>query len=131
MSISKRYITKDTILRHKNESDIFNLINVEAVFLDNWASKFYKYFEFSYQRFSNFRLEQINNNDNKLFFGDFPKGLSNILIKLFNEPNKYDIEFCREALENLNVEFERIDLENNLDDLVEYYKNKIINFYGS
>jgi hypothetical protein len=126
MGFNKRYIKKELILNNLDNLDyISNLVNADALIIDDWSDKFYKNFNFNFKNYNKMRNEIKDNNNyremvstdgfNKL------KSLSNIYINLKTNPNWLDIHLVNSIIEESIPD----DISGKFDILVHYYIDKI------
>jgi hypothetical protein len=130
MGFNKRYIKKELILNNLNNLDyISNLVNADALMIDDWSDKFYKNFNFNFKEYNKIRNKIINDNiissnhREMLSTDGFSKlkSLSNIYVNLKTNPNWLDIHLANSILEESIPD----DISGKFDLLVDYFINKI------
>jgi hypothetical protein len=130
MGFNKRYIKKELILNNLNNLDyISNLINADALIIDDWSDDFYKNFNFNFKEYNKIRNKIINDNiissnhREMLSTDGFSKlkSLSNIYVNLKTNPNWLDIHLANSILEESIPD----DISGKFDLLVDYFINKI------
>jgi hypothetical protein len=130
MGFNKRYIKKELILNNLNNLDyISNLVNADALMIDDWSDKFYKNFNFNFKEYNKIRNKIINDNiissnhREMLSTDGFSKlkSLSNIYVNLKTNPNWLDIHLANSILEESIPD----DISGRFDLLVDYFINKI------
>lgn len=106
MSFNKRYITKSTVIFElSNGRSLSRLLNADALIMDDWSSKFFKYYDndivyLSDRRkliddtkfSSNLSDTKLHENFTKL------KNLSNVLENIYLDPNWVDVLITFEIL---------------------------------
>lgn len=135
MGFSKRYVKRDMIMNSvDNLSYISNLVNADALILDNWSNKFFKNFNFKWKDYNKIREGIINDtkfdshhngvvnhvNYKKLF------SLSNILLNLKTNPSWVDIQLSDDILTPLVPE----EYSGNFNKLVDFYIDEIEDYYN-
>lgn len=132
MSFNKRFISKENIINNfGNVKYISNLVNADALLMDNWSSKFFDNFNFKWEDYQKERkiivdkyIFSSNLSDTKSDIGfDNLKSLSNILMNLETDPKWIDILL---ASEMIDVEIEEPGVFNYL---VNIYKESIKKLY--
>jgi hypothetical protein len=130
MGFNKRYIKKELILNNLNNLDyISNLVNADALMIDDWSDEFYKNFNFNFKEYNKIRNKIINDNiissnhREMLSTDGFSKlkSLSNIYVNLKTNPNWLDIHLANSILEESIPD----DISGKFDLLVDYFINKI------
>jgi hypothetical protein len=130
MGFNKRYIKKELILNNLDNLDyISNLVNADALIIDNWSDKFYKNFNFNFKNYNKIREKIIkdnifNSNHREMISTDNfnkLKSLSNIFINLKKNPDWLDIHLANALLEESIPD----DIIGKFDLLVNYFINKI------
>jgi hypothetical protein len=135
MGFNKRFVKKEMIVNNINNLNyISNLVNVDALVIDDWSDKFYKNFDFNYKTYNDLRKNIISDteiySDNKriLEHNDFIKikKLSNVYVNLKTNPDWVDIQLANSILEEIIPD----DISGKFDLLVNFFIKKIDNKYG-
>jgi hypothetical protein len=135
MGFNKRFVKKEMIINNINNLNyISNLVNADALVIDDWSDKFYKNFDFNYKNYNDLRKNIISDteiySDNKRIIEHNSfiklKNLSNIYINLKTNPNWVDIQLANSILEE-NIPD---DISGKFDLLVNFFIEKIDNKYG-
>jgi len=135
MGFNKRFVKKEIIINNINNIDyISNLVNADALVIDDWSDKFYKNFDFNYKNYNDLRKNIISDteiySDNKriLEHNSFIKlkKLSNVYINLKNNPDWVDIQLANSILEESISD----EISGKFDLLVNFFIEKIDNKYG-
>ena len=135
MGFNKRFVKKEMIVNNINNLNyISNLVNTDALVIDDWSDKFYKNFDFNYKNYNDLRKNIISDteiySDNKriLEHNSFIKlkNLSNIYINLKTNPNWVDIQLANSILEESISD----EISGKFDLLVNFFIEKIDNKYG-
>lgn len=127
MSFNKRFIKKDMIIKSDNLNYIANLVNADALMIDDWSDKFYKSFNFNWESYNKIRENLISDNiissHVSLLHKDFTnlKSLSNIFLNLRSNPNWIDIHLANSILEEPIPD----DISGKFDLLVDYFIDRI------
>jgi hypothetical protein len=135
MGFNKRFVKKEMIINNINNLNyISNLVNADALLIDDWSDNFYKNFDFNYKTYNDLRKNIISNteiySDNKriLEHNDFIKikKLSNVYLNLKTNPDWVDIQLVNSILEEIIPD----DISGKFDLLVNFFIKKIDNKYG-
>jgi hypothetical protein len=133
MGFNKRFVKKEMIVNNINNLNyISNLVNADALVIDDWSHKFYKNFDFNYKNYNDLRKNIISDteiySDNKriLEHNSFIKlkNLSNIYINLKTNPNWVDIQLANSILEEIIPD----DISGKFDLLVDFFIERINNY---
>ena len=114
MGFHKRYIKKEMILENvDNIPYVTRLVKADALIIDSWSDKFYKNFNFKWEKYQ--ELREILNEDVKFWsmhsktleHENYPKlkNLSNVLLNLKTDPSWVDILLTTDILKELDMEF--------------------------
>jgi hypothetical protein len=135
MGFNKRFVKKEIIINNINNIDyISNLVNADALVIDDWSDTFFKNFDFNYNDYNDLRKNIISDteiySDNKriLEHNSFIKlkKLSNVYINLKNNPDWVDIQLANSILEESISD----EISGKFDLLVNFFIEKIDNKYG-
>jgi hypothetical protein len=135
MGFNKRFVKKEMIINNINNLNyISNLVNADALLIDDWSDNFYKNFDFNYKTYNDLRKNIISDteiySDNKriLEHNDFIKikKLSNVYVNLKTNPDWVDIQLANSILEEIIPD----DISGKFDLLVNFFIKKIDNKYG-
>jgi hypothetical protein len=144
MGFNKRFVKKEMILGNvDNIPYVCRLVNADALIIDAWSDKFFKNFDFKWEKYQELR-EKLNTDvqfwsmhDKTLEHENYPKlkSLSNVLLNLKTNPSWTDILLVSDILKDIDMVFlEKLnppkEIAGKFKELVPYHIKLIEDYYG-